>query len=129
MPSFVRHVFVCTNERAADHPRGSCKARGGSEVRDLLKKQLTARGVGGDQVRANAAGCLDQCELGVTVVIYPEQVWYGGVTVADVPEIIDRHILGGEVVERLLLPDPSQLPAPRPRLPVIQPATSPADRG
>lgn len=102
MPGYQRHVFVCTNERAADHPRGSCKHRGGVEVRDALKKALTARGLSAE-VRANAAGCLDQCEQGVTVVVYPEQVWYGRVTVADVDELVERHLVGGEVVERLLL--------------------------
>jgi (2Fe-2S) ferredoxin len=119
MPQLARHVFVCTNERAADHPRGSCKARGGSEVRDALKKELTARGLG-KVIRANSAGCLDQCEHGVTVVVYPEQVWYGAVTVADLPELVERHLVGGQVVERLLLPAQPHVD-PRRRLPVIQP--------
>lgn len=122
MPSFQRHVFVCVNERAADHPRGSCKAKGSPEVRDALKKALAARGLK-SEVRANNAGCLDQCEHGVTVVVYPEQVWYGGVTVADVEEIVDRHVIGGEVVERLLLPDQPHLGGQRSfgrlRLPVV----------
>ena len=52
-------------------------------------------------MRANAAGCLDQCARGVTVVVYPEQVWYGGVTVGDVGEIIERHLFCGVPVERL----------------------------
>jgi len=118
VPSFERHVFVCTNERAADHPRGSCKLRGGVEVRELLKKELTVRGLA-SRVRANAAGCLDQCERGVTMVVYPEQVWYAAVTPADVTEIIERHLVGGEVVERLLMPDQPHLGSSRPRLPVL----------
>ena len=105
MPHFDRHVFVCVNERAADHPRGCCKAKGGNEVRDALKKELTARGLG-KAIRANNADCLDQCEHGVTIVVYPEQVWYGGVTVDDVKEIVDRHLIGGEPVARLVLADP-----------------------
>jgi (2Fe-2S) ferredoxin len=108
MPSFQRHVFVCINERAADHPRGSCKLRGGVEVRDRLKAELKARGVS-KIIRANNAGCLDQCENGVTVVVYPEQVWYGHVTVADIQEIVEKHLIGGEVVTRLLLPDQPHL--------------------
>lgn len=104
MPFFQRHVFVCTNERAADHPRGSCKARGGVEVRDRLKAELTKRGLS-KTIRANNAGCLDQCEMGVTVVVYPEQVWYGHVTVDDIQEIVEKHLIGGEVVTRLLLPE------------------------
>lgn len=108
MPQLQRHVFVCINERAADHPKGCCKARGGVEVRDRLKQELTSRGIS-KIVRANNSGCLDQCEQGVTVVVYPEQVWYGHVTVDDIPEIVDKHLVGGEVVERLLLPDQPHL--------------------
>jgi len=101
-------VFVCINERAPDHPKGCCKQRGGGEVRDRLKAELTARGLS-KVVRANNAGCLDQCEHGVTVVVYPEQVWYGHVTPEDIPEIIEKHLIGGEVVARLLLPDQPHL--------------------
>lgn len=108
MPSFQRHVFVCVNERAPEHPKGSCKARGGVEVRDRLKSELSARGLG-KRIRANNAGCLDQCEAGVTVVVYPEQVWYGHVTVDDIPEIVEKHLVGGEVVARLLLPEQPHL--------------------
>lgn len=104
MPCFQRHVFVCINERSADHPRGSCKAKGGAEVRDALKAALKAKGIG-KEIRANNAGCLDQCEQGVTIVVYPEQVWYGHVTLADVEEIVESHLVHGKPVERLLLPD------------------------
>lgn len=87
-------------------PRGSCKARGGAEVRDALKKELAARGLS-KSIRANAAGCLNQCERGVTIVVYPEQVWYGGVAVcADVPELVERHLINGEPVVRLRLLNP-----------------------
>jgi len=108
MPSFQRHVFVCINERAPDHPRGCCKAKGGVDVRDRLKAELKKRGIS-KVVRANNAGCLDQCEHGVTVVVYPEQVWYGHVTEDDIPEIVEKHLIGGEVVTRLLLPDQPHL--------------------
>jgi (2Fe-2S) ferredoxin len=108
MPSFQRHVFVCINERPADHPKGCCKQRGGGEVRDRLKAELAARGLS-RIIRANHAGCLDQCERGVTLVVYPEQVWYGRVTVDDVPEIVDKHLVRGEVVTRLLMPDQPHL--------------------
>lgn len=108
VPSFARHVFVCINERAADHPRGSCKAKGGVEVRDRLKSELKARGLS-KTIRANNSGCLDQCERGVSVVIYPEQVWYGGVTPADIAEIVEEHLIHGRVVERLLMPDQPHL--------------------
>jgi (2Fe-2S) ferredoxin len=102
MPSLQRHVFVCINERPADNPKGCCKAKGGVEVRDRLKAELAERGLL-RVVRPNNAGCLDQCEHGPTVVVYPEQVWYGHVTPEDIPEIIEKHVIGGQVVERLML--------------------------
>ena len=108
MPSFQRHVFVCINERSADNPKGSCKAKGGDEVRDALKHELKKRGIS-KVIRANNAGCLDQCEHGVTVVVYPEQVWYGHVTVDDIAEIVEKHLVGGEVVTRLLIPEQPHL--------------------
>ncbi len=108
MPSFSRHVFVCVNERAPDHPRGSCKLKGSQDVRDKLKAELKARGLS-KVIRANNSGCLDQCERGITLVVYPEQVWYGGVTVADIAEIVEEHLVHGRVVERLLMPDQPHL--------------------
>jgi len=108
MPSLQRHVFVCINERAADNPKGSCKWKGGVDVRDRLKAELSARGLS-KVIRANNAGCLDQCEHGVTIVVYPEQVWYGNVTVDDIAEIVETHLVGGEVVTRLALPDQPHL--------------------
>ena len=87
MSRYQRHLFVCVNCRPEGHPRGCCADRGGEEVRAALKKGLKKRGLAG-RVRANAAGCLDTCEQGVTVVVYPEGVWYGGVTVDDVEEIL-----------------------------------------
>jgi (2Fe-2S) ferredoxin len=108
MPSLQRHVFVCINERGPDNPKGCCMLKGGADVRDRLKAELSARGLS-KIIRANNAGCLDQCANGVTVVVYPEQVWYGHVTVDDVPEIVEKHLVGGQVVQRLLLPDQRHL--------------------
>lgn len=104
MPPFERHIFVCCNERPAGHPRGCCAEKGSNEIRAALKEAIAARGLKGT-VRANQAGCLDQCEHGVTVVVYPEGVWYGFVTLADVPEIVEQHLIAGRPVERLRLPD------------------------
>ena len=101
---YERHVFVCTNERPADHPRGCCVARGSGDVRERLKALVKARGLAG-RVRVNAAGCLDFCETGVSIVVYPEGVWYGHVGIADVEEIVDSHLVRGVPVERLRLPD------------------------
>lgn len=109
MPVLERHVFVCENRRPDGDPRGCCAAKGGAEVREALKQAAKDRGLKG-RVRVNAAGCLDQCAHGVTVVVYPEAVWYGGVTLADVDAIVDEHLVGGRPVERLrpahLRPDP-----------------------
>lgn len=104
MSRYKRHIFVCTNQRAPDHPKGCCLLKGSEQVRAALKAELARRGLSG-VVRANASGCLDACEHGVTVVIYPEGIWYGKVTEADVPEIIDRTVIGGEVIQRLVIPD------------------------
>lgn len=104
MPKFQRHVFVCTNERDASDARGCCAARGAHEVAEAFKKKLHEAGLK-RIVRPNKAGCLDQCAHGAVVVVYPEQVWYGGVTAADVDEIIQSHILGGKPVARLVIPD------------------------
>lgn len=103
MPPYKRHVFICTNRRADGHPRGDCVQKGGEEVRarfkDAVKKHGLAR-----EMRANAAGCLDQCEHGCSVVIYPEGTWYGGVKPEDVEEIVSEHLVHGRTVERLLMP-------------------------
>jgi (2Fe-2S) ferredoxin len=93
-------VFVCTNRRAADNPKGSCALKGGEEVLARFKELLFARGLN-KRMRANSSGCLDACAHGCTVVVYPEAVWYGRVTVADVDEIVERHLAGGRPVERL----------------------------
>ena len=113
MARYQRHLFVCVNCRPEGHPRGCCADRGAEDVRAAFKKALKKRGLAG-RVRANAAGCLDTCENGVTVVVYPEAVWYGGVTLADVDEIVTRHVLGGEVVQRLVQPGVGRLSEPVP---------------
>lgn len=106
---YSRHIFICTNLRPADDPKGSCAQKGSEEIRSLFKKELHQRGLKAI-VRANKSGCLDVCEHGPNVVIYPEGVWYSHVTTADVVEIIEKHIMKGEVVERLLLKDPRYAP-------------------
>ena len=102
MARFDRHVFVCTNQRPEGHPRGCCNPDGGADLHAAFKKALAEHGLS-RRIRANKAGCLDQCEHGPNVVVYPEAVWYGAVTVADVGEIVTRHLIGGEPVERLRL--------------------------
>ncbi len=70
---------------------------------DLFKKELKEAGVKGD-VRAQRAGCLDTCEYGPSVVVYPENVWYGPVRAENVREIVQEHIIGNKPVERLKIP-------------------------
>lgn len=103
MPKFEKHIFICMNQRDAGHPRGCCDPCGRGDLQLLFKTKLAERGI--KMVRANKSGCLDQCELGPTVVVYPEAVWYGGVAPADVDEIIESHIIGNQPVERLRIPD------------------------
>lgn len=101
MAPFDKHLFICCNRREAGHPRGSCDPAGTEALQKAFKKALAERGV--KRVRANKSGCLDQCEKGPTVVVYPDTVWYGRVTEADVAEIVDEHIIGGRPVSRLLM--------------------------
>ena len=98
-PVYEAHVFVCTNERPANHPRGCCKAKGSEKLRDYMKAR--AKELGLKATRINTAGCLERCEEGPVVVIYPQGTWYTYVDTADIDDIIDSHILKGQVVERL----------------------------
>ncbi len=104
MPGFEHHVFVCLNNRPAGAPRPSCTADGTSEVHTALQQAAKAANLG-SRVRINKSGCLDQCEHGPTVVVYPEAVWYGKVTPADAAEIVSEHLVNGRPVERLRIAD------------------------
>jgi (2Fe-2S) ferredoxin len=103
MAYFTHHLFVCCNRRKAGSERGSCDPEGDERLRSAFKKEIEKRGLKPD-VRANSAGCLDQCELGPVVVIYPQAVWYGGVTLADVPRIVEETIVGGKILADLVIP-------------------------
>ena len=104
LPVFKHHVFVCHNVRPEGAPRPSCTADGKSELHTQLQQLSKAAGLG-NTVRINKSGCLDQCEKGPSVVVYPDNVWYGKVTEADVNEIVEKHIIGGQPVTRLLMPE------------------------
>lgn len=100
MSHFKYHVFFCTNQRAPGEM--CCNSHGASELRDYMKSRVKALGASiPDKVRINAAGCLDRCGDGPVMVVYPEAIWYTYVDREDIDEIIDRHLLKGEVVERL----------------------------
>ena len=89
-PYYEAHVFCCTNRRPA-----------GQALRDHMKNRAKALGL--KNVRINTAGCLDRCELGPTLVIYPEGIWYRVPTKEDVDEVLDTHLVKGGRVERLML--------------------------
>jgi len=102
MSYYSHHLFFCTNQR--DDGRACCAQHGAQKMRDHLKKRVKAAGLAGaGGIRINTAGCLDRCEMGPVIVVYPESVWYTYVDTEDLDEILERHLLGGELVERLLV--------------------------
>jgi (2Fe-2S) ferredoxin len=102
MPNYEHHVFVCLNERDASADRPSCAPKDSKKLRGALKDAVKAAGLKG-RVRINEAGCLDQCEHGAVLVVYPEAVWYGFAHPSDAEEIVQQHLAGGKPVERLRL--------------------------
>lgn len=104
MSYFKHHVFMCTNQR--DDGNQCCEQCGASELRGYFKKRVKEEGLRGKGlVRINTAGCLDRCSEGPTLVVYPEAVWYTYVDRTDLDEILESHIKGGKIVERLRLAD------------------------
>ena len=101
MPRPARHAFVCSQQRPPGHPRGSCAARGAQPLLQAFWGELQKRQAY-EQVAITYSGCLGPCDGGPNVVVYPEGTLYQGVTAADVPEIFEKHLLGGEPVERLV---------------------------
>ncbi len=104
MPPFTHHIFICCNRREPGHRRGCCDPDGNELLSKTFKKAVKQHGLG-PLVRANKAGCLEQCEHGPTVAIYPHGIFYGGVTVEDVPRIIEETIIGGKVLDDLRISD------------------------
>ena len=105
MTSFYKHhVFFCLNQREAGAARPSCANCGAEKMQEYAKKRIKKLGLAGEgQVRINKAGCLDRCELGPVLVVYPEAVWYTFIDESDIDEIVDSHLVGGKIVERLLV--------------------------
>jgi (2Fe-2S) ferredoxin len=99
---YTKHIFVCTNQK----PPGKicCANSGGESFFEYFKLQLKERGLHGEgQIRVSKSGCLGRCSLGPCIVIYPESIWYTCVSLADVDEIIEKHLILGQTVERLLI--------------------------
>ena len=97
-----RYLFVCINRRAEDNPKGCCAAKDSEEVYRVLKAAVAARGLAKLEARVCTSSCLDQCATGVTVLVEPDHFFYGRVTVADVPEIVNG-LVTGQPVKRLVL--------------------------
>lgn len=98
---FEKHVFICTNQRP-EGARPSCGEACGLELVKNFKKAIKDAGLA-DKVRAQRAGCLDACEQGPSMVVYPEGIFYGGVKNVDIDEIVREHLLQNRPVERLVL--------------------------
>ncbi|MCE2509537.1 MAG: (2Fe-2S) ferredoxin domain-containing protein [Alphaproteobacteria bacterium] len=98
---YRKHVFVCMNERPADDPRGCCAAKGSPAIREYMKRR--AKELGLSDIRINQAGCLDVCEAGPALVVYPEGVWYRCETKRDADEILLVHLRDDGRVPRLML--------------------------
>ena len=102
MSYYDKHVFFCCNQRDANADRPCCNAKGASAMRDYAKRRVKELGLAGEgKIRINQAGCLDRCEEGPSIVVYPDAVWYTYVDKADIDEIIEEHLQNGRVVERL----------------------------
>lgn len=96
------HIFVCTSAKAKGEPKGLCHGKSSVDIMSAFLEEIEDQGLSGEIFLSNT-GCLGHCEQGPMVVIYPDNVWYGGVSPDDVEEIMEEHILGGNVVERLLI--------------------------
>lgn len=100
MAHFKHHVFFCCNQREAG--ANCCNNHGASDLRDYAKKKVKSLGLSGEgKVRINQAGCLDRCDEGPVLVVYPEAVWYTYVDREDIDEIVHEHLQHGRIVERL----------------------------
>lgn len=100
MSHYQYHVFFCTNQR--DDGSQCCGASGGQAMRDYAKQKIKALDMNGaGKCRINNAGCMDRCELGPLLVVYPEETWYTYIDEQDIDEIVSEHLQHGRIVKRL----------------------------
>ena len=100
MSYYQYHLFFCTNQREGTRP--CCQQHNAQAMRNYAKQRCKELGItGAGRVRVNSAGCLDRCESGPVIVVYPEGVWYTYVDQEDIDEIIASHLQQGRIVERL----------------------------
>lgn len=95
------HVFCCTNQRPAGSDRGCCAAKSAEKLRNYMKARAKELGI--EQTRINASGCLDKCEAGPVLVVYPDGVWYRYSSESDIDRILIEHMKNGRPVADLLL--------------------------
>ncbi len=99
---YKRHIFFCTNQRSDD--RDCCQNFDAAGLRGYMKARVKELKLAGEGLaRVNTAGCLDRCELGPAMVVYPEAVWYTYVDKDDIDEIIESHLINNKPVKRLML--------------------------
>ncbi|HVL10091.1 MAG TPA: ferredoxin [Burkholderiaceae bacterium] len=99
---YAHHVFFCLNER--EDGEQCCADFRAKEMQEYAKRRCKQLGINGaGRIRINKAGCLDRCELGPVLVVYPEAVWYTYVDQSDIDEIIESHLINGKPVERLMI--------------------------
>lgn len=98
---YSKHLFICTNQRP-EGSRVSCGEGHGLALVAAFKKAIKDRGLN-TEIRAQKTGCMETCELGPSVVVYPEGVFYGHVRVEDVEEIVTEHLENNRIVERLVM--------------------------
>jgi len=100
MSYYRHHVFICCNQRAPGET--CCNDNGASQMLAYMKDKVKALGLAGEgQVRINKAGCLGRCDAGPVMVVYPEETWYTFIDEQDIDEIVDAHLVRGQIVERL----------------------------
>ena len=98
---FEKHIFICTNDRGENSSRQSCGNCGGLDIRMKFVKLINDSGLKG-KVRANKSGCLDICEQGPAIVIYPKGFWYLGIVEKNIEKIFKYSVIGDEPVPELI---------------------------
>jgi len=101
MSFYDKHVFFCTNQREGGE--ACCNNHSAQKARDYMKDKVKELGIPNlqNKIRINSAGCMDRCEEGPVIVVYPEGTWYTYIDESDLDEIIEEHLKNGRVVERL----------------------------
>ncbi len=106
MEPFRYHVYACQQEKPGNAP--CCAGRGSAQVLEALRRELAAQGLSAE-VQVTTSGSIGLCERGPNLIVYPEGVWYAGVQVTDVAELVREHFVNGRPLERLVQRDATAL--------------------